>query len=31
MIRPPAGDLPNEPPACYEIRGDGVLDSRWST
>ena len=31
MSRPPAGDLPTEPPACYEIRVDGVLDSRWST
>ena len=31
MSRPPAGDLPIEPPACYEIRVNGVLDSRWST
>jgi hypothetical protein len=30
MSRPPAGDLPIEPPVCYEIRV-GVLDSRWST
>ena len=31
MSRPPAGALPTEPPARYEIRGDGVLDSPWST
>ncbi len=31
MSRPPAGGLPIEPPASYEIRVDGVLDSRWST
>lgn len=31
MSRPPMGDLPIESPACYEIRVDGVVDSRWST
>ena len=31
MSRLPAGGPPAEPPACYEIRVDGVLDSRWST
>ena len=31
MSRPPAGGPPIEPPACYEIRVDGVLGSRWST
>ncbi|MGN6172185.1 MAG: hypothetical protein ACTHPS_04450 [Streptosporangiaceae bacterium] len=31
MSRPPAGGPSTEPPACYEIRVDGVLDSRWST
>ena len=31
MSRLPAGGPPAEPPACYETRVDGVLDSRWST
>jgi hypothetical protein len=30
MSRPPGGDPPTVPPARYEIRIDGVLDSRWS-
>jgi hypothetical protein len=30
MSRPPAGAAPAEP-ARYEIRIQGVLDSRWST
>jgi hypothetical protein len=25
MSPPPAGDLPTEPPACYEIRIAGLL------
>ena len=31
MSRLPAGGPSAEPPTCYEIRVDGVLDSRWST
>ena len=30
MAGHPRPALPIEPPACYEIRVDGVLDSRWS-
>jgi len=30
MSRPPSGAAPAEPPAYYEIRVQGVLDSRWS-
>jgi hypothetical protein len=30
MSRPPEGPVPEEPPAHYEIRVNGVLDSRWS-
>jgi len=31
MSQPAAGGPPGGPPALYEIRVDGVLDSRWST
>jgi hypothetical protein len=31
MSQPPGGEQPDEPPAHYEIRVRGVLDSRWST
>jgi hypothetical protein len=30
MSRPPSGATPAEPPTRYEIRIEGVLDSRWS-
>jgi hypothetical protein len=30
MSRSPSGAAPAEPPARYEIRVRGVLDSRWS-
>jgi hypothetical protein len=30
MSQPPGGEQPDEPPAHYEIRVRGVLDSRWS-
>jgi hypothetical protein len=30
MSRPPEGPAPEELPAHYEIRVNGVLDSRWS-
>jgi hypothetical protein len=30
MSRPPSGTAPAEPPARYEIRVKGVLESRWS-
>jgi hypothetical protein len=30
MSRPPSGAAPAEPPARYEIRVKGALDSRWS-
>ena len=30
MSRPPGGAAPGEPPARYEIRVRGVLDSQWS-
>jgi len=30
MSRPPSGATPAEPPARYEIRIEGVLDSHWS-
>jgi hypothetical protein len=30
MSRPSSGAAPVEPPACYEIRVEGVLDGRWS-
>jgi hypothetical protein len=30
MSQPPGGEQPDEPPADYEIRVRGVLDSRWS-
>jgi hypothetical protein len=30
MSQPPGGKQPDEPPAHYEIRVRGVLDSRWS-
>jgi hypothetical protein len=31
MSRPPVGTASSEPPARYEIRVRGVLDSQWST
>jgi hypothetical protein len=31
MSRPPVGTASSEPPAHYEIRVRGVLDSQWST
>ena len=31
MSRLPADGPSAEPPTCYEIRVDGLLDSRWST
>ena len=31
MSWPPGGAAPGEPPAQYEIRVRGVLDSQWST
>jgi hypothetical protein len=30
MSRPSSGTAPAEPPARYEIRVKGVLESRWS-
>jgi hypothetical protein len=30
MSKPPGGEGPDEPPAHYEIRVRGVLDSRWA-
>jgi hypothetical protein len=30
MSRPAGGAVPAEPPVRYEIRVEGVLDSRWS-
>jgi hypothetical protein len=30
MSQPPGGEGPDEPPAHYEIRVRGVLDSRWA-
>jgi hypothetical protein len=30
MSQPPGGEQPDEPPAHYEIRVRGVLDSCWS-
>jgi hypothetical protein len=30
MSRSPGGTAPGEPPAHYEIRVRGVLDSQWS-
>jgi hypothetical protein len=30
MTQPHGGGRPAEPPACYEIRVQGVLDGRWS-
>jgi hypothetical protein len=30
MSQPPGAEKPDEPPAHYEIRVRGVLDSRWS-
>ena len=30
MTRPSAHGDPADPPACYEIRVQGVLDDRWS-
>jgi hypothetical protein len=30
MSRPPAGQVPAEPPARYELHVGGVLDGRWS-
>jgi hypothetical protein len=30
MSRPPAGQVPAEPPDRYELHVGGVLDSRWS-
>jgi hypothetical protein len=31
MSLPPVGAAPGEPPAHYEIRIRGVLDSQWSS
>jgi hypothetical protein len=30
MTQPHGGGRPTEPPASYELRVQGVLDSRWS-